>query len=325
MSGRGSRSPYVPTESDLEHVKRVKLESKAASFLNLMDLRYPHTWTVTIKAKTHKPITEEKYFQMVTCDFIDVGFDELGQREYVDRNDFAAAIEAKKPLPIYPEEMVKQVRREKPNTVVWFSTYHYGAGVQDYNIVEELSCGSNKLIISNESVLTAPLSGKPSVLDNIALIVNCNMPNPPPYTVKAKKVICHPVHAMCRQRGASDEILEKINQQIWAGLQQGNVVVHCLAGVHRASCIVVSHALYRHFKLKHTHIPGDTYELYARLASIRRGVQPLGYLALVTSFREYLEDLAAEEAELVAERIAKEEEEAKKKPHAEEPPQQGSQ
>jgi hypothetical protein len=280
----------VPTAAELEHVKRVKLDQHEITFLNLIELRYPHTWTVTLKSKTYKPIVEGKYLQMVSCDYIDVGFDDLGQREYVARSDFSSTMESKQPLPLHTEEAVKDVRRANPKTVVWFATYHYtNEGYQDYHIVEELCWGQNKLVISNESVLTAPLSGRPSVLDNISLIVNCNMASPPPYTVKSQRVICHPVHAMSRARGASDFKLAAINEDIWAGLQTGNVVVHCLAGVHRASCIVVSHALFRHYKLKHTHISSDIATIYTKLASIRKGVQPLGYLALVTSFREYLE------------------------------------
>jgi protein tyrosine phosphatase len=199
-------------------------------------------------------------------------------------------MESKQSLPLHTEETVKDVRRANPKTVVWFATYHYtNEGYQDYHIVEELCFGQNKLVISNESVLTSPLSGRPSVLDNVSLIVNCNMASPPPYTVRTEKVICHPVHAMPRTRGASDTKLAAINEDIWAGLQKGNVVIHCLAGVHRASCIVVSHALFRHYKLQHTHISSDIATIYTKLASIRKGVQPLGYLALVTSFREFLE------------------------------------
>jgi len=274
----------------MEHVKRVKLENCEATFLNLVELRCPHTWTLTFKGKTYKPITEAKCFQMVTCDYIDVGFDDLGQREYLARSDLTAAMEAKEALPIHLEEEVRQVRRAQPDTVVWVAMYHYtNGGYQDYHIVEDLCFGNNKLIISNESVLTSPLSGRPSVLDNLSLIVNCNMASPPPYTVRAAKVICNPVHAMSRAKGASDLKLAAINEEIWAGLQTGNVVIHCLAGVHRASCMVVSHALFRHFRLKHTHISSDIASIYTKLASIRKGVQPLGYLALVTSFREYLE------------------------------------
>jgi len=159
-----------------------------------------------------------------------------------------------------------------------------------------MNCVSDlKLIISNEAILLAPPKSRHGpFFDNVALIVNCNLASPPPYTVTARKVICHPIHTMSRAKGASDSVLYSINDAIWEGLQTGNVVVHCLAGVHRAACVVVSHALYRHYRLRHTYISNDISALYSKLASIRRGVAPLGYLALVTSFRDSLEKQASE-------------------------------
>jgi protein-tyrosine phosphatase len=41
------------------------------------------------------------------------------------------------------------------------------------------------------------------------------------------------------------EIFDMMNEAMWEGLQTGNVVVHCLAGVHRAACVVVTHYLWR--------------------------------------------------------------------------------
>jgi len=249
---------------------------------------------------------EAKYLQLLICDFIDVGFDDLGRREYVARKDFSSAMESKQPLPIHSEDEVKQVRRRHPTTVLWMASYCYSSeGFHDYNIVEELCFGSNKLIISNEAILLAPPASRQAlVFDNIALIVNCNLPQPPPYTVTPKKVICHPLHTLSRAQGSSDPIFYSINEAIWAGLQTGNVVVHCLAGVHRAACVVVSHALYRHYKLRHTHISNDIAELYRKLASIRRGVAPLGYLALVSSFRDSLEKQLALQMQMQLEKQA---------------------
>ena len=39
---------------------------------------------------------------------------------------------------------------------------------------------------------------------------------------------------------------DAIQEAIWAQLQRGTVAVHCLAGIHRAACIVACHYLWRY-------------------------------------------------------------------------------
>lgn len=72
-------------------------------------------------------------------------------------------------------------------------------------------------------------------------------------------------------------------------IQEGTVIVHCLAGVHRASAVTVSHYLYRHYALGHRHVCDDVPTLYENLAKIRRGVAPLGYKDMVDNYKLFLQ------------------------------------
>lgn len=84
------------------------------------------------------------------------------------------------------------------------------------------------------------------------------------------------------------EVLTKFNEAMWEGLQKGSVVVHCLAGVHRAACVVVSHFLWRYYKQGHTYLSPDIAAIYECLGKRRYGVAPLDYVSLVKQFEEHL-------------------------------------
>jgi hypothetical protein len=167
---------------------------------------------------------------------------------------------------------------------------------RDYTIIDELGIGTNKFLLCSENVLTAPPRNaelRPDFLfDNITLIVNCHKKEKPgrKYTVNSKKVVYYPIHSLL---GADDteEILQTFNtfnENIWEALKEGNVFCHCLAGVHRAACVAVSHYLWRYHKLGHTHLPCDISSIYQSLASRRPGVAPLSYVSLVRTWERHL-------------------------------------
>ena len=76
------------------------------------------------------------------------------------------------------------------------------------------------------------------------------------------------------QGPATNAKIDDINRKMWAAVQEGSVAVHCLAGIHRAACIMACHFLYRHYCLGHTHIPADTRDIYRKMISVRPHVSP---------------------------------------------------
>lgn len=102
-----------------------------------------------------------------------------------------------------------------------------------------------------------------------------------------QKILCFPVHDWF----PCDEVYEKlffINQEIWEGIQKGHVVVHCLAGFHRSSCVVVSHFLFRYYFLEHKDIPFNIQKIYEDLGSIRKGVVILDFGPVLEGFQNFL-------------------------------------
>ena len=86
------------------------------------------------------------------------------------------------------------------------------------------------------------------------------------------EVIAHAVHNWWRAGAAATvEHNDAIQRAIWRHLRGGgSVAVHCLAGIHRAACIVACHFLYRHHTLGHAEVPADAADIYAKLISVRR-------------------------------------------------------
>ena len=86
------------------------------------------------------------------------------------------------------------------------------------------------------------------------------------------EVIAHAVHNWWRAGAAATvEHNDAIQRAIWRHLRGGgSVAVHCLAGIHRAACIVACHFLYRHYTLGHAEVPADAADIYAKLISVRR-------------------------------------------------------
>ena len=59
---------------------------------------------------------------------------------------------------------------------------------------------------------------------------------------------------------------------------KGTVIIHCLAGMHRAPCILVSHILYRYFKKNQKFLEIDFDKIYKNLSAIR------GFIDILINF-----------------------------------------
>lgn len=94
----------------------------------------------------------------------------------------------------------------------------------------------------------------------------------------------------CRYSNRGQEINKKIdaiNEAMWAAVQEGTVAVHCLAGIHRAACIMACHFLYRYYILGQKHIPHNTTDIYKKMISVRPHVSP-AYEDILRGYEAYL-------------------------------------
>jgi len=154
---------------------------------------------------------------------------------------------------------------------------------QNYDVIPDLSLGiTQKLILCDEATLMRALPDE-RIFEHLTLIVNCheNAVSPGKYKVgacavgKHPSVVCQAVHGWhCRDTARINTRNDEIQRAIWENLQEGTVAVHCLAGIHRAACIVACHFLWRHYTLGHKHIPSDPVEIYRRLQAARPAVDP---------------------------------------------------
>merc|ERR1712080_190192 len=91
--------------------------------------------------------------------------------------------------------------------------------------------------------------------------------------------------------GLNDTEMNRVNDEIqrnmWDALQRGTVAVHCLAGIHRAACIVACHFLWRHYALGHRDVPCDPTVIYRRLKAVRPAVSP-AYTHVLQKYEAHL-------------------------------------
>merc|ERR1712117_992423 len=88
------------------------------------------------------------------------------------------------------------------------------------------------------------------------------------------KVIFQAVHQWFSLGSDMNKTNDEIQEAMWEALQTGTVAVHCLAGIHRAACIVACHFLWRHYALGHTQLPSDARQIYSILKAARPAVEP---------------------------------------------------
>jgi len=173
----------------------------------------------------------------------------------------------------------------------------------NYDVIPELSLGvTQKLILCDEMTLTRSLPDE-RIFEYLTLIVNCheNVARVAPglykigacSTDRKPEVICQEVHKWYALGSADmDRANDKIQEKIWEALQSGTVAVHCLAGIHRAACIVACHFLWRHYVLGDHSIPDDLDQIYSCLIAQRPRVSP-AYLSVLTSYKQHLQKRAA--------------------------------
>eukprot|EP00927_Polykrikos_kofoidii_P037316 TRINITY_DN31450_c0_g2_i1.p1 TRINITY_DN31450_c0_g2~~TRINITY_DN31450_c0_g2_i1.p1 ORF type:complete len:331 (-),score=39.73 TRINITY_DN31450_c0_g2_i1:28-1020(-) len=176
---------------------------------------------------------------------------------------------------------------------------HSSIFARNYSVIPDLSMGpTQRLILCDQATLTAVLPEE-RIFEHLTLIVNCHETHvfPGKYRVgvcgtgEMPDVICQAVHTWYNA-SKINSVNDKMQEAMWKSLQTGTVAVHCLAGIHRAACIVACHFLWRHYVLGHRDIPCDPVEIYRRLKAVRPAVSP-AYTHVLQSYQEYLRGLHA--------------------------------
>lgn len=172
---------------------------------------------------------------------------------------------------------------------------------RNYDVIPELSIGiTQKLILCDEATLMRELPEE-KIFEHLKLIVNCHENAVPRNKYKVGSctigehplVICQAVHGWhSRDAAGMNRKNDDIQRAIWEQLQHGTVAVHCLAGIHRAACIVACHFLWRHYALGHTEIPSDPVEIYCRLQAARPAVDP-AYEHVLRAYEAHLKKRTA--------------------------------
>ena len=164
----------------------------------------------------------------------------------------------------------------------------------NYSVVPWLCLGRTQaLILSDEHTLTTRAPNE-KIFEYLSLVVNCHEDRPDTSKYLAgsgkgrppPKVVAHAVH---KWYARGDSVVQKndaVQREIWKALQTGTVAVHCLAGIHRAACIVACHFLYRHYQLGHAHVPCDCSEIYNKLQQVRPAVSP-AYLDILRNYEAH--------------------------------------
>jgi len=174
----------------------------------------------------------------------------------------------------------------------------YIAHWSNYSICPEVSIGpGQKVILSDETTLCSVLPDE-IIFEKLVLIVNCHEDRCDPRKYKVGSctsdnppgVICNAVHTWSWLGPGAKEMNRcnhEIQEAIWKNLQKGTVAVHCLAGIHRAACIVACHYLYRYYHLGHKDIPHKPTDIYRCLKAVRPAVSP-AYKHVLENYMKFL-------------------------------------
>jgi len=245
---------------------------------------------------------------------VSVAQDEDGQHRFVNLALAAKQIDGSE-LPLLPEEEAKELRSNSgalllyarpqpaemprgaaptrgrcelcPKTTIW---------AQNYSVIPDLCLGeTQKLILCDEATLCRRLPEE-RIFEHLRLIVNCHesKPDMSKYVIGScgtenrPHVICQAVHTWNTQKAKElNRTNDEMQLAMWEALQDGTVAVHCLAGIHRAACIVVCHFLWRHYVLGREDVPADAPTIYARLKAVRPAVSP-AYTHILRMYETYL-------------------------------------
>mmetsp|Transcript_23098 Transcript_23098/g.36908 ORF Transcript_23098/g.36908 Transcript_23098/m.36908 type:complete len:363 (-) Transcript_23098:72-1160(-) len=173
---------------------------------------------------------------------------------------------------------------------------HSSPWARNYSVIPELSVGRTQLLIlCDEATLTRSLPEE-RIFEFLKLVVNCHESRLTPGKYKvgccvgkdSPNVICqsvHEWHSLDDQR--MNRVNDEIQQSMWDALQSGTVAVHCLAGIHRAACIVACHFLWRYYTLGHRDVPCDPNVIYQKLRAVRPAVSP-AYTHVLQKYEAHL-------------------------------------
>lgn len=257
--------------------------------------------------------------------FVQFRMDDLGRHEYVClREAYEKARGASlgpsettaAPLAVILEDEVKSLRQRFGDAVVVLNAALPQEGStqpeieqdalelcpprglrRNYTVCEDLTLGrTRRVMLSDEDTLHVGVeTNGVQIFNHLKLIVNCHETadanTPGKYSVGSAKpsIIFQPIHQLLSANPQTIvKVMDSIQQRIWECSQEGSVVVHCLAGVHRAPTVVVCQYLYRHYALGQTEVCKDVETIYARLRSVRPHVEPLSYIRLISTYETYL-------------------------------------
>jgi hypothetical protein len=260
---------------------------------------------------TRKPVPLGDVASSAGDDSIFVSVSQLkdGRHEFVRLSE---AVAGAAPLALYPEADVKArfcprlfyARAPLPvPSAAAASTWHYPDvaphGIRtNYSVVPWLSLGKSRaMMLSDEETLCRDVPAE-KIFESLTLIINCHEDRPgrqyragspwPPRN-SPPAVVAHAVHRWySSDNGAVHGKIDAINEAMWAGIQEGTVAVHCLAGIHRAACIMACHFLYRYYVLGHADVPHDKADIYKKMMSVRPHVRP-AYEDILNSYEKYLQ------------------------------------
>ena len=169
----------------------------------------------------------------------------------------------------------------------------------NYSVVPWLCLGRTQaMLLSDEETLCRDVPGE-RIFQHLVLIINCHEDRPGrPYKAgspwtdgrgKPPEVVAHAVHRWYSNDAvAVHKKIDAINEAMWAAIQEGTVAVHCLAGIHRAACIMACHFLYRFYVLGHKSVPHATADIYKKMISVRPHVSP-AYEDILAGYEKYLQ------------------------------------
>jgi len=279
--------------------------------LTLPDPLSPSTWTVqwqsgaASETASFSRVMRELQFPPRT--FISVAQDNDGQHRFIRLEDVLAGMAPQ----LVSEAAVKQL----PDALKLYARHAGGATApapvntmaelpkemaphsfgSNYSVVPWIGLGGTRCVmLSDESTLVRE-PGVERILEHISLVVNCHEDacDLSKYRVGRKsgkplEVLTHAVHRWYTRGSASVQVNDEIQRAIWSHLEQGGcVAVHCLAGIHRAACIVACHFLFRHYTLGHTEVPHDVKDIYRKLQSVRPAVSP-AYEHVLQDYRAHV-------------------------------------
>jgi len=305
-------------EATTSAMLQLSLDARCASAgfdrVILTDPTVPRSWDVVATDGKTTPLRflKEAFFEVlypIASKWISVEQDEAGRHSFISLADIQVALEPGAPPPKkFTEADVKRIAEAMPTELLFAVPpeapdaaeparsvlCRHGRGT-NYSVIPELSLDERRcVILCDERTLCRELPEE-LIFESLALIVNCHEASCDIAKYKAGScsteqppaLITTAVH---QWRNLSDTnpiaLNESIQTQMWERLQHGSVAVHCLAGIHRAACIVACHFLWRHYRLGHD-VPSDPQEIYRRLIAVRPAVSP-AYQHVLQGYENYL-------------------------------------